>query len=115
MARPLCIEFPDGLFHVTSRGDRREPIFLSDVDRVQWLEIFGQVCSRFNSRCHAYCLMGDHYHIVVETLEGHLSAGMRQLNGVYTQWPIRMTGVRVGQTFQGRRRRPKRVARCEQC
>lgn len=101
MARPLRIEFPGGLFHVTSRGDRREPIYLTDADRAQWLAILGQVCARFNWVIHAYCLMGNHYHIVVETVEGHLSAGMRQLNGVYTQWHNRTYG-RVGHVFQGR-------------
>jgi putative transposase len=101
MARPLRIEFPGGLYHVTSRGDRREAIFLSDADRQYWLDLLGQVCSRHNWLCHAYCLMGNHFHIVVETIDGNLSAGMRQLNGVYTQWHNR-THNRVGHVFQGR-------------
>jgi putative transposase len=83
MARPLRIEFPSGLFHVTSHGDRREAIYLEDADRRQWLTLLGQVCDRFNWHWHAYCLMGNHFHTVVETVEGNLSAGMRQLNGVY--------------------------------
>jgi REP element-mobilizing transposase RayT len=97
----LRIEFPGGLFHVTSRGDRREPIDLEDADRRQWLTLLGQVCDRFNWLCHAYCLMGNHFHIVVETVEGNLGAGMRQLNGVYTQWHNRAHN-RVGHVFQGR-------------
>ena len=101
MARPLRIEFPGGLFHVTSRGDRREAIFLDDADRQAWLTLFGQVCERFNWVCHAYCLMDNHFHIVVETVDGNLSAGMRQLNGVYTQTHNRTHG-RVGHVFQGR-------------
>jgi putative transposase len=101
MARPLRIEFPGGLYHITSRGDRREAIYLDDADRRQWLELFGQVCRRFNWACHAYCLMDNHYHIVVETVDGNLSAGMRQLNGVYTQLHNRAHG-RVGHVFQGR-------------
>ena len=86
MARPLRIEFPGGLYHVTSRGDRREAIFLCDADRNYWLDLLGQVCIRHNWLCYAYCLMDNHFHIVVETVDGNLSAGMRQLNGVYTQW-----------------------------
>ena len=101
MARPLRIELPGGLFHVTSRGDRREAIFLDDADRQHWLALLGEVCSRYNWSCHAYCLMDNHFHIVVETVDGNLSAGMRQLNGVYTQWHNRMHN-RVGHVFQGR-------------
>jgi len=58
-----------GLYHVTSRGDRREDIYLDEADRHQWLELFAQVCERYHWRCHAYCLMTNHYHIVIETIE----------------------------------------------
>lgn len=101
MARPLRIELSGGLYHVTSRGDRREDIYFSDDDRRSWLEVFEQVCERFNWVCHAYCQMTNHYHIVVETPEGNLSQGMRQLNGVYTQ-RVNRTYDRVGHVFQGR-------------
>jgi putative transposase len=101
MARPLRIELSGGLYHVTSRGDRREDIYFSEDDRRAWLEVFGQVCERFNWVCHAYCQMTNHYHIVVETPEGNLSQGMRQLNGVYTQ-RVNRTHGRVGHVFQGR-------------
>jgi putative transposase len=101
MARPLRIEFPGGLYHVTSRGDRREEIYLDDADRTHWLALFGHVCKRFNWVCHAYCLMDNHYHIVVETAEGNLSRGMRQLNGVYTQ-TFNRAHNRVGHVYQGR-------------
>ena len=101
MARPLRIEFPGGLYHVTSRGDRREAIYLDDADRQAWLILFAQVCQRYNWVCHAYCLMDNHFHIVVETAEANLSAGMRQLNGVYTQTHNRRHD-RVGHVFQGR-------------
>ena len=100
MARPLRIEIAGGLYHVTSRGDRREEIYLTDVDREAWLDIFGEVCRRYHWVCHAYCLMTNHYHIVVETVEGNLSKGMRHLNGVYTQWFNRTHG-RIGHVFQG--------------
>ncbi len=101
MARPLRIEFAGALYHLTSRGNGREAIYLSDDDREQWLNVFGEVCRRFNWICHAYCLMGNHYHLLVETPEGNLSQGMRQLNGVYTQRFNRLHG-RVGHVFQGR-------------
>jgi len=101
MSRPLRIELAGGIYHVTSRGDRREDIYLYDIDREKWLDLFGQVCKRYNWKCHAYCLMSNHYHIVVETIEGNLSKGMRQLNGVYTQY-FNYTHQRVGHVFQGR-------------
>ena len=101
MSRPLRIELAGGLYHVTSRGDRREDIFFGDADRLAWLEILGSVCKRFNWACHAWCQMDNHYHVVVETPEGNLSQGMRQLNGVYTQY-VNRTYDRVGHVFQGR-------------
>jgi REP element-mobilizing transposase RayT len=101
MARPLRLELAGGVYHVTSRGDRRENIYDTDNDREEWLGLLGRVCERFNWRCHAYCLMDNHYHFVVETAEGNLSKGMRQLNGVYTQYFNRQHN-RVGHVFQGR-------------
>jgi REP element-mobilizing transposase RayT len=85
MARPQRLEFAGALYHVTSRGDGREDIYLSDEDRQEWLTVFAQVRQRFNWRCHAWCQMTNHYHVVVETPEANLAQGMRQLNGVYTQ------------------------------
>lgn len=101
MARPLRLELAGGLYHVTSRGNARNEIYLDDEDRTNWLELFSDVCSRFNWICHAYCLMSNHYHVVVETAEGNLSKGMRQLNGVYTQM-FNRRHRRVGHVFQGR-------------
>ncbi|MEY6433454.1 transposase [Thioalkalicoccus limnaeus] len=101
MTRPLRIELAGGLYHVTSRGDRREAIYRDDADRSAWLELLGDVCERFHWRCHAYCQMTNHYHVVVETPEANLSKGMRQLNGVYTQRSNRRHGL-VGHLFQGR-------------
>lgn len=101
MSRPLRIELAGGLYHVTSRGDRREDIFFGEADRLAWLDILGGVCKRFNWACHAWCQMDNHYHVVVETPEGNLSQGMRQLNGVYTQY-VNRTYDRVGHVFQGR-------------
>jgi len=101
MARPLRIEWAGALYHVTSRGDRREEIYLSDPDRLTWLSILSEVCQRFHWRCHGWCQMSNHYHLVVETPEANLSKGMRQLNGVYTQY-INRSYQRTGHVFQGR-------------
>ena len=101
MARPLRIEYAGAVYHVTSRGDRRESIYLDDRDREMWLETLGSVCKRFNWRCHAWVQMDNHYHLLVETVDGNLSKGMRQLNGVYTQFHNRRHN-RVGHVFQGR-------------
>lgn len=101
MARPLRIEFPGALYHVTARGNAREKIFLDDADRVTFLEVYEHVSQRFNWCCHAYCLMSNHYHLVIETPEANLAKGMRQLNGVYTQRFNRIHG-RIGHVFQGR-------------
>ena len=100
MARPLRLEYAGALYRATSRGDRREDIFFDD-DREAWLALFARVCFRFNWRCHAWCLMDNYYHIVIDTVEGNLSQGMRQLNGVYTQQSNRKHGL-FGHLFQGR-------------
>lgn len=101
MTRPLRIEFAGALYHVTSRGDGQEDIYLDDNDRETFLEVMSGVCNRFNWVVHAYCLMTNHYHLLVETPDSNLSQGMRQLNGVYTQKFNRHHG-RVGHVFQGR-------------
>jgi putative transposase len=101
MARPLRLEFAGALYHVTSRGDRREDIYENNADREAFLLVLRDVCMQHNWVCHAYCLMGNHYHLLVETPDGNLSKGMRQLNGVYTQMHNR-AHRRVGHVFQGR-------------
>jgi len=101
MARPLRLEFAGALYHITARGDRREPIYEDDDDRAAFLGLLGEVSQQHNWLCHAYCLMGNHYHLLVERPDGNLSRGMRQLNGVYTQKHNRRHG-RVGHVFQGR-------------
>ena len=74
MSRPLRLELAGGLYHVTSRGDRREDIYHDDTDRQIWLTILAQTCERFNWQIHAWCQMSNHYHLIVETIEGNLSA-----------------------------------------
>ena len=101
MSRPLRIELPDGLYHVTSRGDRREPIFVDDDDRIVLLEVVAQAMARFDAMAHAYCLMGNHYHFVLQTRQANLSRMMRHVNGVYAQAFNRRHGI-VGHLFQGR-------------
>ena len=101
MARPLRIEFASALYHVTSRGDRQEDIYLNDTDREAFLDVLSEVCNRFNWVVHAYCLMTNHYHLLIETPDANLSQGMRQLNGVYTQ-TFNRQHKRVGHVFQGR-------------
>ncbi|MGK2942182.1 MAG: transposase [Immundisolibacter sp.] len=101
MARPLRLEFPGAVYHVTSRGDRREAIYEDDTDRRRFLDLLGQVIEAFNWVCTAYCLMTNHYHLVIQTPDGNLSKGMRHLNGVYTQFGNRRHG-RSGHLLQGR-------------
>ncbi|MFA7062010.1 MAG: transposase [Pedobacter sp.] len=101
MVRPLRIECPGAVYHVTSRGNARADIFADSVDRQTFLLLLESVVSRFNWICHAYCLMDNHYHLLIETLDGNLSMGMRHLNGVYTQ-AFNRRHKRVGHVFQGR-------------
>jgi putative transposase len=101
MARPLRIEFPGAVYHVTSRGDRREAIFDDDEDRHAFLNVIAQATERFDAVLLAYCLMDNHYHLVIHTRRGNLSRFMQQLNGVYTQLYNRRHRE-VGHLFQGR-------------
>jgi REP element-mobilizing transposase RayT len=101
MARPLRIEFPGAVYHVTSRGDRGEPIFAGDDDRRGFLLILAQALSRFDAQILAYCLMPNHYHLVLHTRKANLSSFMRHVNGVYTQ-AFNRRNAQVGHLFQGR-------------
>jgi REP element-mobilizing transposase RayT len=101
MTRPLRLEYEGALYHTTSRGNAREDVFLNDSDRARFLEILGDVVARYGWICHAYCLMSNHYHLLIETPDANLSRGMQFLNGVYTQW-FNRRHQRVGHLFQGR-------------
>ena len=101
MTRPLRIEFPGALYHVVSRGHRQEPIYEDDTDRECFLKILADAVEQFDWRCYAYCQMTNHYHLLVETVHANLSAGMRYVNGVYTQRSNRRHR-RSGHVFQGR-------------
>ena len=85
MARPLRLAFAHGLYHVTLRGDGREDIYRDDADQELFLDVLSVTVDRLSWVIHAYCRMGNHYHLLIETPDGNLSQGMRQLNGVCTQ------------------------------
>jgi REP element-mobilizing transposase RayT len=101
MARPIRLEFPGAIYHVTTRGNEGDDIFVDDQDRQQFLAVLGEVVSRTGWLVHAYVLMNNHYHLVIETPINNLSRGMRQLNGVYTQRFNSCHGS-GGRVFQGR-------------
>jgi len=101
MARPLRLDHAGGVWHVTSRGNERREIFREDEDRERFLKTLAEVVKRFRWRVHAYVLMGNHYHLLLETPEPTLSRGMRHLNGVYAQGFNRRHG-RDGHLLQGR-------------
>jgi putative transposase len=101
MARPLRILAADALYHVVARGNAKMAIYCDDIDRCRFLRILEIVVERYRLECHAYCLMSNHYHLVIRTLDPNLSSAIQYLNGVYAQsWNKRHT--RVGHMFQGR-------------
>ena len=101
MPRPLRPQIAGGIFHLTDRGNRRQPIFLDDADRDRFLGMLDNLTRRRGWVGHAYCLMPNHYHLVLETPEGDLSTGMQWLNGRYAQDFNHRHGV-DGHLFQGR-------------
>jgi REP element-mobilizing transposase RayT len=101
MARPLRLEFSHAVYHVTGRGNARQDIVADDHDRRRFLATLAHVVDRYGWLCHAYCLMDNHYHLLIETPKPNLSQGMRQLNGLYTQ-AYNRRHHRVGHLFQGR-------------
>jgi REP element-mobilizing transposase RayT len=101
MARKLRLEYPGAIYHVMNRGDRREPIFRNDTDRIRFLETLGEACTKTDWQVHAYCLMGNHFHLVVETPRGNLVAGMKWFLGTYTSRFNRRHKL-FGHLFSGR-------------
>lgn len=101
MARPLRIQFPGAVYHVTARGNERRAIYRDDTDRRRFLATLAEAVDQFHLLLHAYVLMGNHYHLLVETLEANLSRAMKQINGVYSQ-SFNRRHDRVGHLFQGR-------------
>ena len=84
MARKLRVEYPGALYHVMSRGDHGDPLFEDDRDRERFVETLGEAALKTGWQVHAYCLMSNHFHLVVETPQGNLAAGMKWLLGTYT-------------------------------
>ena len=101
MGRPLRIEYPGALYHITSRGNERKKIFLEDADKIKFLEILEDYHNRFNILIHSYILMDNHYHLVVETPKGNLTKIMHGVNGRYTG-SFNRKYRRSGHLFQGR-------------
>ena len=101
MARPLRIEWPGALYHLTDRGNERREVFRNDLDRRRFLRYLEEAVERFDLRIHAYCLMPNHYHLEVETPRGNLSAAMQWIKTSYTIHFNRRHD-RVGHLFQGR-------------
>lgn len=101
MSRPLRIEYPGAVYHLTSRGNAGQDIFLDDADCEMFIAVLASVVERLAWRVHAYCLMGNHYHLLAETPQPNLSRGMMRLNGVYTQ-RFNRRHDRTGHIFQGR-------------
>ena len=101
MSRPLRIEYVGALYHITARGNAQSDIYLNDEDRTNFLLLLNNTCQRHQWLCYAYCLMDNHYHLLIETQAATLSKGMKYLNGSYTQ-QFNRKHMRVGHVFQGR-------------
>src|SRR4051794_2665905 len=102
MSRPLRLEFPGSLWHITQRGNERRPMFYTDDDRCHFLDLLAEAVERFKWIVTAYALMPNHYHLLLELIEDDtLSRGMKWLNGTYAQW-FNRKHARVGHLVQGR-------------
>jgi REP element-mobilizing transposase RayT len=101
MARKLRVQYPGAIYHVMSRGDRREAIFQGDDDRKLFLKTLGEACAKTDWQVHAWCLMRNHFHLVVETPRGNLVAGMKWLLGTYTM-RYNLRHKEFGHLFSGR-------------
>jgi putative transposase len=101
MARKLRMQYPGAIYHVMSRGDRREAIFVTDADYEMFIETLAEACAKTDWQVHAWCLMGNHFHLVIETPQPNLVAGMKWLLGTYTARFNRRHG-KIGHLFAGR-------------
>lgn len=101
MARPVRVEYPGAFYHITARGNERKDIFRSARDREKFLSYLQSATQRYGAAIHVYCLMSNHYHLLLETPEGNLSQIMRHINGAYTSY-FNTKRRRAGHLFQGR-------------
>ena len=101
MARPLRIEYPGAFYHVTSRGNERKDIFKSNADREMFLSYLASAQEKYEAVVHAYCLMSNHYHLMIETPQGNLSQIMKYINSAYTNF-FNIKRKRTGHLLQGR-------------
>ena len=101
MARPLRISYPGAFYHITARGNEKKDIYKNDRDRIKFLEYLASATERYGARIHAYCLMSNHYHLLLETPDGNLSEIMRHINGAYTTY-FNIKRGRSGHLLQGR-------------
>jgi REP element-mobilizing transposase RayT len=101
MARPLRIAYPGAFYHVTSRGNEQKDVFKSQKDREKFLEYLASATQRYGALIHAYCLMSNHYHLLLETPAGNLSQIMQHINSAYTTY-FNIKRKRAGHLFQGR-------------
>src|SRR5262245_26908051 len=101
MARPLRIQAAGLTYHITARGNAKMPIFVDAIERRTFLRLLARACGRRGVECHAYCLMTNHYHLVIKTLRPNLSLTMQRLNSAYAEWWNKRR-QRVGHVFQGR-------------
>src|SRR5436190_504148 len=101
MSRPLRIEYPGAFYHVLNRGANRKSIFLDQVDRAIFFRTLKDSVNLWRIRVHAYSLMDNHYHLLIETPLGNLSRAMRHIDGIYTQ-RINRKSRRDGSLFRGR-------------
>jgi REP element-mobilizing transposase RayT len=101
MGRPLRIEYPGAFYHVTSRGNEKKDIFKSEADREKFLTYLESAAERYEAVIHAYCLMSNHYHLMIETPDGNLSRIMKHINNSYTNY-FNLKRKRAGHLLQGR-------------
>ncbi|KKW44438.1 MAG: Toxin-antitoxin system, toxin component, RelE family [Parcubacteria group bacterium GW2011_GWA2_56_7] len=101
MPRQPRNEFPGAFFHVMSRGDHKQPVFFDSTHYLKFIEFLSLTIEKYNWICHSYCLMNNHYHILIETPEPNLGLGMHQLNAGYANW-FNTFNDKSGHVFQGR-------------
>jgi len=101
MARPLRPQFPGAVYHITARGNDKQPIYFDEQDKIRFLKFLGQNVKQYRWLCHGYCLMTNHYHLLIETPEPNLARGMKRLNSRYCI-TFNKRHRRAGHVLQGR-------------